>query len=270
MPGAAPDASGPCVATIGHFDRGGPTKDIVRRRGSRALTAGLYEAKTIVAEYPFLALPIARRRGHGEVLDEGTEIVIEGYPRAASSFAVAAFRSAQGRPVRIAHHVHAPAQLIAAARRGTPALALLREPEGALISHLIRSPQIPIRSAARGYARFYEPLLGVRGKIVTATFDGVVGDFGAVIRRVNERFGTTFVEFDHTEENVSRLFEEIDADYRTRMDTGAGFERAVPRPSELRSSLKEEIRARYRSRELSAVRGRLERLYARLVPATTR
>jgi len=86
---------------------------------------------------------------------------------------------------------------------------------------------------------------------------------------VNQRFGTAFVEFEHTEENVSRLFEEIDADYRTRMDTGAGFERAVPRPSELRSSLKEEIRARYRSRELSPVRARLERLYARLVPATT-
>jgi hypothetical protein len=109
----------------------------------------------------------------------------------------------------------------------------------------------------------------VRGKIVTATFAGVVGDFGAVIRRVNERFGTTFLEFEHTEDNVSRLFEEIDADYRTRMDTGAGFERAVPRPSELRSSLKDDLRARYRSRELSGVRSRLERLYARLVPEAT-
>jgi hypothetical protein len=248
---------------------GDTTKDIARRRGSQGLTVALYEAKTIVAEYPLLALPIARRRGHGEVLDDDTEIVIEGYPRAASSFAVAAFRSAQGRPVQIAHHVHAPAQLIAAARRGTPALALLREPEGALISYLIRYPEIPIRSAARGYARFHEPLLDVRGKIVTATFAGVVGDFGAVIRRVNERFGTTFLEFEHTEDNVSRLFEEIDADYRTRMDTGAGFERAVPRPSELRSSLKDDLRARYRSRELSGVRSRLERLYARLVPEAT-
>src|SRR5437868_13667498 len=76
-----------------------------------ALSAGTlvsalrYEAKTLLARYPSLALPIARRRGHGEVLDDATEIVIEGYPRAASSFAVAAFRAAQGRPVGVAHHV---------------------------------------------------------------------------------------------------------------------------------------------------------------------
>ena len=228
-------------------------------------TALLYEAKTVVAQYPALALPLARRRGHGEVVGEGTEIVIEGYPRAASSFAVAAFRAAQQRPVAIAHHVHAPAQLSEAVRRGLPGLALLRSPEDALISYVIRYPRIPMRSAARGYLRFYRPVLRLRPRLVTATFEEVVSDFGPVIRRVNERFGTTFKEFEHTEANVTQVFAEIDADYRTRMNDGAGFEQAVPRPSELRARLKEDLLREYRSPAFERTRGRLETLYARFV-----
>ncbi|MDP9295395.1 MAG: hypothetical protein M3O88_01700, partial [Actinomycetota bacterium] len=161
-------------------------QDAAGTEGRRSAGA-LYEMKTLVAEYPGLALPLARRRGHGEVVDGATEIVIEGYPRAASSFAVAAFRAAQQRPVRIAHHVHAPAQLVEAARRHIPALALIRSPEDSLISYVIRYPSIPMRSAGHGYLRFYRPLLRFLPRLVTATFEEVVGDFGPVIRRVNER-----------------------------------------------------------------------------------
>jgi hypothetical protein len=235
--------------------------DVATAAGARAPRL-LYEAKTLVAQRPALALPLARRRGHGEVVDASTEIVIEGFPRAASSFAVAAFRAAQQRPVRIAHHVHAPAQLTAAARMGIPAIALLRSPEDALISYVIRDPRIPMSSAARGYLRFYRPVLRLGSRLVTATFEEVVADFGAVIRRVNARFGSSFEEFEHTEESVARIFAEIDADYRTRMQEGDTFEKAVPRPSELRSNLKEELRRRYRSPAFARMRASLEKLYA--------
>ena len=63
----------------------------------------LYEGKTILARSPTLALPVARLRGHGEPFDPHVDIVIEGFPRSANSFAVHAFRVAQDRPVRIAH-----------------------------------------------------------------------------------------------------------------------------------------------------------------------
>ena len=51
-----------------------------------------------MAQHPLLALPAARLRGHGVVLSPRTEVVIEGYPRSANSFAVAAFRLALGSP----------------------------------------------------------------------------------------------------------------------------------------------------------------------------
>ena len=46
------------------------------------------------------------------LVKKDTEIVIEGYPRSANTFAVAAFLLAQGRPVKIAHHLQVPAQVI--------------------------------------------------------------------------------------------------------------------------------------------------------------
>ncbi|MDP9242774.1 MAG: hypothetical protein M3O84_06330 [Actinomycetota bacterium] len=240
-------------------------KRAIRDAGTegRSSSGLLYEVKTIVAQHPSLALPLARRRGHGEVVDGATEIVIEGYPRAASSFAVAAFRAAQQRPVRIAHHVHAPAQLVEAARRRIPALALIRDPEDALISYVIRYPDIPMRSAGRGYLRFYRPLLRLRPRLVTATFEEVVGDFGPVIRRVNERFATSFKVFEHNEENVARVFEEIDADYRTRLEEGPKFESVVPRPSELRTRLKEDLQREFRSPDFERLRTSLDSLYRR-------
>ena len=46
---------------------------------------------------------------------------------------------------------------------------------------------------------------------MTATFDEVVGSFGTAIERLNTRFGTTFVAFEHTPEHVARIEGEIEA-----------------------------------------------------------
>jgi hypothetical protein len=88
----------------------------------RELAAGaLYEAKTTVARYPRVAFPVQRLRRRGELLDERTQVVIEAFPRCASSFAVAAFRLAQEpRFTHIAHHTHMPATVIRAAAEGVP------------------------------------------------------------------------------------------------------------------------------------------------------
>ena len=50
----------------------------------------------------------------------------------------------------------------------------------------------------------------IRDALVIATFEEVTSDFGAVTHRVNERFGTRFREFEHTEANVEQVFALID------------------------------------------------------------
>jgi len=221
----------------------------------------LYEGKTVVARSPTLALPVARLRGHGEPFDPAVDIVIEGFPRSANSFAVHAFRVAQDRPVRIAHHLHAPAQVIAAVRARVAAIVLVREPEDAVLEFVIAKGYISVRQALRGYLRFYTALLPYRDRVVIGPFREVTSDFGAVIAKVNEMFGTRFLEFNHTDDNVRSAFEAIDADWATRLPPGGiPFERKVGRPSKVREGLKEELSADYRAASLGSLRERAERL----------
>jgi hypothetical protein len=229
-------------------------------------TAG-YELKTLVAASPALALTMARLRRRGTVVDERTDIVIESFPRCASSFAVAAFRLAQEpRAMRIADHTHVPAQVLVAARRGIPALVLTREPEAAVLSHVVHTPTVGVTASLRGYVHFYEPLLPVRSGFVVGTFDEVVGGFGEVIERVNARFGTSFAPFEHTPANLARLDREIESDYRSRATSDEELERIIPRPSSVREELKSRLRDEYR-RAPTALRRRAETLFERLRPA---
>lgn len=222
---------------------------------------GLYDVKTIVAKYPSIALPIARRR-HGFPVDRQTDIVIEGFPRSGNTFAYTAFVMAQPGPVRAAGRVHAPAQLIAAARWGIPGIVLIRHPDEAIPSFLIRHPRTGVRPAMRGWLRFYGPLQPHLGKLVVGTFDRVTKDFGAVIERVNERFGTDFTPFQHTEENVRKIWEAIDRDYRTRVGgEGAEFDRIVARPSAGREEQRRKATELYSAPELEGDRARLRTVW---------
>lgn len=195
--------------------------------------------RTRVSEVPAVYLPFARRKYPGpspEVIGGGTEFVIDGYTRSASTFAVYAFQLAQPGPVRLAHHLHAPAQLIEAARRGVPALAVIREPQGAVLSQLIREPGVAMRDALLSYARFYECLLGCRERLSVADFEEVTKDFGEVTRRVNERFGTVFAEFEPTEANVRQCMDLIKL-RSTLSPVLLGFESGTVTFGELRSEM---------------------------------
>lgn len=225
-----------------------------------------YALKTRVATVPTLALPLGRVRGHGEVIGPETDVVIESFPRCASSFAVAAFRLAQEpRRMRIANHTHMPAQVIEAARRGIPALVPIREPEPTVLSHVIHTPALSVESSLKGYLRFHEPLLRVRDGFVVGSFEEVTTDFGRVIRRLNERFGTGFVEFEHTRANLERLDREIETDYRSRARSDDELERIIPRPSAVREELKARLREAYAAAPES-LRARARGVYEDLLP----
>jgi hypothetical protein len=216
-----------------------------------------YSVMTRLAPYPSLAVPLARLRGEGELVDSRTDLVVESYPRCASSFAIAGFRLAQEpRSLRVAHHTHASGF-------GIPALVLIREPEGAVVSSRIRHPARTYADLLRGFCAFYEPLVPHRGDLVVGTFDEVIGgELGAITRRLNARFGTTFAEFEPTQENVARVMREIDQDWRARRGDGERLERVIPRPSPVREDLKREMQERYAVEAPQKLRQRAEELYS--------
>lgn len=186
---------------------GGAVGPANRRRRIR------HRVRTLVSEHPQPYLAFARRKYPGpspRVIGPDTEVVIDGYTRSASTYAVYAFQLSQPRPVRVAHHLHAPAQLIEAARRGLPTLMVIREPRGALLSQLVREPGVDLLDALYSYRRFHESLIAYRDDFVVADFAEVTNDFGAVIDRMNEKYGTSFGHFGGTPSEVSRCMHLIE------------------------------------------------------------
>jgi hypothetical protein len=232
-------------------------------RTPAGLRRGLGGANPLV-RFPRLYLALARRRYGERVLGPRTDVLIEGYPRSANTFAVAAFEMAQERPVTVAHHLHAAAHVVAAVEAQVPVILLVRSPMDAIASVIARKPSIDPALAARTYLRFYDGVAGVLDACVVAEFGEVVGDFGRVIERVNARFGTSFTPFEHTDENVRRCFAEIEAGNRARSGAARIAESAVARPSEERARTAAEARARVAALPPDLRRSLLQRYEATL------
>jgi hypothetical protein len=82
----------------------------------------------------------------------------------------------------------------------------------------------------------------VRDRFVVGLFDEVTSDFGAVVDRVNRRFGTSFRRFEPTPENEARAFRLVEE--MNRLESGGEVrETHVGRPSAERAGRKEELRA---------------------------
>lgn len=258
-----------------------------------------HRLRTRMSEHPSVYLPLARHRYPGpspEVIGPETELVIDGYTRSATTFAVYALQLSQTRPVRLAHHLHAAAQLLEAAKRDIPTLALIREPEGAVLSHLVREPWVDMRDAATGYARFYECLMPLRSRFEVGEFEDVTRDFASVVRRLNDHFGLSLVEFDRSEAMMELCFELIKE--RPMLSKSLlGFESGTVRFSELqverarvrslpvaggpptetslwvpsteRSGRKDAWRDRWRDRGMTKLRLRAEAAYRQFAAAPT-
>jgi hypothetical protein len=195
--------------------------------------------------------------------------------------------------VRLAHHLHAPAQIAAAARRGVPVLVPVRHPRDCAISIAIRSPHVSLTQALVAYRRFHEAVLPHRDACQVALFEDVTTDFGRVVEALNAKFGTGYVPFEHTPENVERVWALIEErahqpvyapvihayicglitrdqleEARRRAGPSAGngaarVERRVARPSSERRGLQEQLGERYRAAGLARHREAAESAYRR-------
>lgn len=175
---------------------------------------GKYKTRQWLGLYPSLFFPTMRLVGsqptRDRLLSPETELVIEGFPRSSNTFALVAFELAQSRPVKLAHHLHAPAQIIRAVQWQIPSLVVIRNPEDAVLSMIVFS-SFPAKDLLEAYYLFYKSVLPYSHGFVCATFDEITTDYGSIIQKINERFGTNFDVFKHTKENLDRCFQVIDA-----------------------------------------------------------
>lgn len=228
-------------------------------------------------------------------MSEDAQLLIDGFTRSAVTFATIAFQLAQRRPVRVAHTLHSVGHVTAAVRREVPSLVTIREPEETVLSAVIREPYVTLDRALTAYVRFYSRIQPVRGSVVVGTFGAITHDFASVIRSINERFGTSFDEFHHTEDNLRLCYEIIEdrsrrppweatlgrfqagkisyEEYREAAERGRAThappeavpERRVQRPSPEREALKDALRDRLNDPRLAILRGEAVAAYERFV-----
>jgi hypothetical protein len=200
-------------------------------------------AVTELSTRPMLYFALRTLTGTQDALCVGpaTEIVIEGFPRSASSTTVREFRERQSRPVEVAHHKHHAAQLLRGIGQGLPSVMLIRSPADAIQSFVALAAEGFVREGRRdrrafltfedfawAWIQFYSPLIPHRGALVVGHFEEVTRDVPGLIRRVNERFGTCFG---------------IERQRKVAPDLGY---HALPNP--LRSELKREIKTSFNAR----------------------
>lgn len=179
-----------------------------------------FVVRSFLSLYPNLFFPLVKLIGKqpNRAVEKDTEIVIEGFPRSANSFSIGAFEFAQRRPVRLASHLHAPAQIIRAVHLSIPTLVLIRKPVDAVISfkslelevsdtnsYISPGLSISLKNYLKFWISFYTRIKPYKDYYVIGLFDEVIQDFGLVIEKINSNFNTNFFIFEHTENNVKNI-----------------------------------------------------------------
>jgi hypothetical protein len=195
-------------------------------------------------------------------LIESADIVIEGFPRSANTYALQAMRVASRDELEVRGHTHCYVTVLNAVKAHKPCIVLVREPAMAVAS-LVKTSKAPRAiSAARNYCRFYERLETVLGDVVIADFETVTLDFGRVVDQVNQRFGTNFPIYERTEENELEVVGRLNEIAR-RVNKGQLNEADVARPSAIRAP-SSEVQAGWDHRVWTEL-GRARELYSRIV-----
>jgi hypothetical protein len=163
---------------------------------------------------------------------------------------------------RIAHHLHIPAQVVRAAQWQIPTLVLIRRPRDAALSFAIWD-RISVEQALRYYISFYETSEKYCDAFVLGRFEEVTEDFRQVMKRLNDKLGTTFSVFRHDEENVSKVFSGMETYARNKYGETL-WERKVQRPAAVRERIKDEIEHDLENPKQSRLIARAEAVYDRL------
>jgi hypothetical protein len=180
-----------------------------------------YAARAFVNKRPGIYFNAIRllKRDLSQALNTNTDAVITGMWGCANTFVSAAFEH-WNPEARTSHHHHIAALVIRATQLNTPCLVLIRHPVDALASTTTRG-RVEFSSrgliwALKDYADYYETIIDYSEHFVTADFKEVITDFPAVIKRMNDKFGSHFIAPNPTSTEYKELSEKMrwKGDYR--------------------------------------------------------
>lgn len=143
------------------------------------------------------------------VVNLKTDITIEGFPRSGNTFAVVAFLLSQDKHIRIAHHLHIPAQITYSVKNNIPCMVVIRSPIDTITS-LSKISDESFTTLVKYYISYHKIILEHQQDLLIVDFSTITKDYGAVIDQLNKKFNTRYKKFSHTDQNVNFVFRVID------------------------------------------------------------
>lgn len=214
------------------------------------------EIRCFLAKYPVIYFS-QKKLLHGFVDEDrmiahNTDIVIEGFPGSANSFAVFSFKIAQKREVKMAHHMHDPSQIIVAVKAKIPTLVLIRTPREAVLSYIVRFNnnltsqeeeeeeviKLIIIQLKR-YINFYKKIIEYKNSLIISDYKNVICSYEEIIENINNYYGTSFRHFICNKQNTNQVFEYMNLLCRKKF--GFVNDNIVARPSESKNKNKKEL-----------------------------
>ena len=164
---------------------------------------------------------------------------LDGYPRSGNTFAARALARCLPADAKVRSHTHRASMIIDAVRHGKPGIFVIRPPREAALSWSVFTG-IPVGELLSYYVDFHRVLLPYRDRMLVGPFKEVTKDFGQTIARFTEKFGVACQPFAHDEENVGKIFSDMENDQR-REHHGKVDETTIWRPSPERETLKAKL-----------------------------
>lgn len=205
-----------------------------------------YPLRSFVGKYPWLfyALYGLIPKNRKMSVHRDTQLVIEGFPRSANTFAVVAVQNAQPVKLRLAHHMHVPAQVIRGVHWNIPTIVLIRKPKDAIVSFIIHDKNTSITEALNCYISFYQKIYPYKAHYVVGLFEEVINNLSGIIQKTNNKFRTSFVLPVYADSSPIDLFQRIESIAKVesirRGETGYS-ELEISRPSSARKPVKKEL-----------------------------
>ena len=151
-------------------------------------------------------------------LTRRTDVCMDGFQRSGNTLATyALWRS--NPECRVAHHLHAAADVGRAVERGIPTVVLIREPSMAIASLIAyQGMAMHVRLGLESYIAFHRDLVPLRDGFAVCPFDELVADPGLPISLLNDRFGLDLLKLRLDDEAKKQLRKAIAHTQRLRGD----------------------------------------------------
>lgn len=177
----------------------------------------LFYLRFLISFFPAIYYPLYARKEPFKhmAVNKNTNLCVEGFPRSANSFFVAALHISN-KNLSIAHHHHTISQLIQAANHQIPAIVLIREPRKTMTSWLLFQRSKRIKLYLKIYKKFYSYADSQTDKILFVRFDTIISDFNVVIEKINHHFSmnlNTINDMDYKRKEIMKQLDDVNNKY---------------------------------------------------------